>query len=606
MSTLVTAVIGAGPAGLLFTVAGRLLHDRRADPQRWRIRLFDKRASYARAHRLRIDPVPYRDLREDLADKRFDALVAFLEREHYTPAVNALEDHLDRLLTELGVQREVLAIGRGDGEVDLAGLRARLVADGTLASDGRWTIVGADSVHSTIRALAAPGEQPRAHTHQQVARLRVTGPGLPERLSIVSQYRLSKALSSILDYRKNPNGYGEVDLFLTPAEHAEVASIGAKPAEPVVVTASDLRRLRAPLFRSIVEQLEHGFGAGPCEVTVHSAFRLEHAVMPARVFERPDLQARVFLVGDAAVSLPFFRGMACLASSAHALAHAHVDLALRPEEPPPDEGADMRRWFAGPYRPMRFGSHLLPGAITDVQPTVHRGQRAYVVLHRWVGAYGVHVVRRDPNGAWQSLHRNAPVGRRAALADFADQTDPGRRYDREVSAIVRRELVVVAARARLIRGLREFFRVSALLPFPLQSWFLTVPDHDTAPDAPSAGFVLNAIVALAAAAATLAGTHSGLAFALALGLEAAGGIAFRAATTFEAGTHRFVRGVWQAQFLLFFAIAFGAGLGASGLGMLPRLALVTAWAWLAVAFVVGIYVFEGIGRRGFEQGRLDL
>lgn len=606
MSTLVTAVVGAGPAGLLFSAAARLLHDRHADPRRWRIRLFDKRTTYARMHRLRIDPAPYRALGDDLEDPRFDALIDFLERERYSPAVNALEDHLDHLLSELGVQRELLALGEGEGEVDLAGLRARLVSDGTLVEGSRWTIVGADSVHSTIRALIAPPQRPRAHTHQQLARLRVTGPGLPERLSIVSQYRLSKALSSILDYRKNPNGYGEVDLFLTPAEHAEVASIGAKPGEPVVVTASDLHALRAPLFRRIVEQLEHGFGEGPCEVALHSAFRLEHAVMPTRVFDRPDLHARVFFVGDAAVSLPFFRGMACLASSAHALAHAHVDLALRPADPPPEEGADMRRWFAGPYRPMRFGSHLLPGVITDVRPTVHRGRRAYVVLHRWVGWYGVHVVHRDGDGAWQSLYRNAPVRRSAALADFAAQADPAARYDREVSAIVQRELGVVAARAQLIRGLREFFRVSALLPFPLQSWFLSVPDAEDAPDAPSSGLVLNALVAIAAAAAILAGTRFGSVFAVALALEAAGGLVFRATTTFEVGPHRLVRGVWQAQFLLFFGVALVAGLGVPGVGLVTRLALVTAWAWLAAAFVGGIYVFEVVGRRGFSAGRLEL
>lgn len=604
MSTLVTAVIGAGPAGLLFTVAARILHDRRAPPERWSILLFDKRTSYARTHRLRMDPAPYRALRDDLHDRRFDALVAFLEREHFTPAVNALEDQLEALLATLGVHKQLLTVGTGDGEVDLAGLRARLVAEGHLTADGRLTVVAADSVHSTVRALAAPGVSPRAHTHQQVARLRVDGPGLPERLSITSQYRLSKALSSILDYRRNPNGYGEVDLFLTPAEHAEVAAIGARPAEPVQVTASGLGRLRAPLFRSIVEQLEHGFGEGPCEVSLHSAFRLEHAVMPARVFDCPE--ATVFLVGDAAVSLPFFRGMACLAASAHALTYAHLDLLERPPEPPPDEGADMRTWFAGPYRPMRFGSHLLPGVLTDVRPTVFRCKRAYVVLHKWVGWYGVHVVHRDGDGAWRSLYRNAPIRRGPALIDFADQCDPARRYDREVGAIVDRELAVVDARARLIRGLREFFRVSALLPFPIQSWFLSAPDLDVAPDAPTPGVALNGLVAALATAAILAGTRSASLFALALLLQTVGGVVFRAATTFEGGRHRYVRAVWQVQFTLFFGLAVVAGLGAPGVAMLTRLALVTAWAWLAAAFVVGIYVFEGVGRRGFTAGRLDL
>ena len=57
---LMTAVIGAGPAGLLFCLVGRLLHARSgADPESWALRLYDKRQVYARTHRLRMDPEPY-------------------------------------------------------------------------------------------------------------------------------------------------------------------------------------------------------------------------------------------------------------------------------------------------------------------------------------------------------------------------------------------------------------------------------------------------------------------------------------------------------------------------------------------------------------------
>ena len=561
MTRLATAVVGAGPAGLLFCLVGRILYPG-AD---WDLALYDKRAEYARTHRLRIAPAPYLAIQRDLQDPRFDALIAFLEAADFSPAVNRLEAHLSEALASVGVVRQVL--------------EARSLADIPLAGDRR-TIVGADSVHSTVRGLL--GGATAGATHQTVARLRITGPGLPAALGVVDRYRLSKLLGSILDYRLNPNGWAEVDLFLGAREHAAAGGLGARPAEPVVLTAHTLDRVRAPLLRRIVEHLGRGFGAGPCEVALTSTFRLEHAVAPRRSWARPD--ADVFLVGDAAVSLPFFRGMACLAQCAHALARVHADLLA--ELPARDTT------ILAPDRPLVIGGRPLPGRILAVAPTTWHGAPADVVLHRWLWRYGVHILRRTETGH-ESAYRLAWIGQRAATADFRDRADPVRRYDAEVATIVRSELAIVRARGRLLGGVREFVRVSALLPFPIQDWFLTVPDAEPTRLSITPGLAMNAGIALGAAGLALGG------FALpALAVQALGGVVYHAALVFEAGPRRLVRRVWELQIA---GLMLAGGVGAAS-GR-PWLAL--AWLGMSATFVAGLYAFDGLAGRWYRSAELE-
>ncbi len=562
MTRLATAVIGAGPAGLLFCLIGRVLHPG-AD---WDLALYDKRAEYNRTHRLRIAPAPYRAIQRDLNDPRFDALMAFLEENSFSPAVNLLEAHLAGALADLGVSRRVL--------------EARDLADLPL-SGRRRTIVGADSVHSTVRGLL--GGTTQGATHQTVARLRITGPGLPAALGVVDRYRLSKLLGSVLDYRLNPNGWAEVDLFLTPGEHAAAGGLGARPAAPVLLQARTLDRVRAPLLRRIVEHLGRGFGAGPCEVALTSTFRLEHAVAPRRSWARPD--ADVFLVGDAAVSLPFFRGMACLAQCAHALARVHADLLA---DPPPRDPM-----FLQADRPLVIGGRPLPGRILGVTPTTWRGAPADVVLHQWLWRYGVHVLRRTSDGH-ASVYRLAWISARAAAADFRDQAEPARRYDTEVDAIVRAELAIVRARSRLLGGVREFVRVSALLPFPIQDWFLSVPEPAPAPPAPiTPGLAMNAGVALVAAALALAGLPLA-----AMAAQAVGGVVYHAAIVFEAGPRSAVRRVWALQIAALMLV----GLGGAVSGRPP---LAFAWLLMSATFVAGLYAFEALAARWLRSAELE-
>jgi hypothetical protein len=506
-----TAVIGAGPAGLLFGLIARIRFIQAGDdPTRWSVSLFDRRATYSRTHRVRIDAAVFRDIQRDLQHPLFDELCTFLEHDGYSPEVNVLEERLLDLNARLGIRREQLAVGDAPGECSLSELRQRLLGD----ADSFWTIVAADSVHSTIGRLVGPDLVPLHATHEQLVRLSIRGPGLPRDLSAVHQYRLSKVLGSVLTYRINSNGFAEVDLFLTPLEHGAVAQLGANPREPVELLAERLGALRAPLFGRVVALFSRGFGEGACSVHLQSTFRLEHSVSPRRVFRLEQLNAIAFLVGDAAVALPFQRGISCMGRCADELAKIHCELL------------------------------------------------------------------------------EAPAERRDAIAA---------RYDPAVEAILRRELRVVRARASLVRGLREFVRITSLLPFPIQSWFLSVrPEQEQNPRV-TPGFALNAAIALLASAAAWAGQ-----FGTALTLEAMGGLVYRAALTFEPPPHGLVKKVWQAQIATWLILGVTATVRASAQARAISDFLPSVVWWIAgFPFAAGIYLFELLGNRWWKAGDFE-
>lgn len=319
----VTAVVGAGPAGLLFTLVARIRWKASGEhDDEWPIYLFDKREAYVRTHRLRIDPAAFEAIQNELRSGVFDELMAFLAASDFRPEVNHLESALASLVAQVGVRKERATIGRAGDELDLPELRTMLERTGRLSAGAPLAVVGADSVHSTTRDLAGGSAHTVARVHHVVARLRVDGDDLPVRLGRIEQFKLAKVLGSALDYRLNSNGFAEVDLFLDPAEHAAVEDLEAKPAAPVAVTVSTVPA--APFFSSVVGVLERGLTERACRVAVHSTFRLEDRHQTQVVFDVPDAGATVLLVGDAAMSLPFFRGMAALAASANALAAAQV------------------------------------------------------------------------------------------------------------------------------------------------------------------------------------------------------------------------------------------------------------------------------------------
>jgi len=596
---LATAVVGAGPAGLLFALVGRLLAERRALPvDRWALGLFDKREQYARTHRLRMDPRPYRELQRALDDPRYDRLLEFLDQRGFSPGVNALEEHLVGTLAELGVRKEILCFGGASGEIDLRALVARLEAP----RDARLTVVGADSVHSTVRETVFAETSSVRGRHEHVVRLRIRGPALPERLGAVQQYKLAKLLTSILDYRRNAGGFGEVDLFLPHTEHAAVASFGATPKQPIALVGARLRQLRAPLFLRIVEALARGFGDGPCEVELQSTFVLEHIVAPRRVRVHDDPRVDVFLVGDAAVSLPFFRGMACLGSCVHALARAHCDLlaTLTRASPPHD--------LLGSPRPLVLGGRPLPGRIVQSVPTWVDGRPAQAVLHRWLGRWGMHLLVAEGSG-WHAVHRRAPVRRAVAERELAAWIDPVKRYDREVEAIARAELRIVRARGAIIRGARELVRASALVPLPVGGWWLSMDPAAGERDAVSPGLLVNVVLAMMAAVlasfgAFGVGALAQVAAIAALVVQLAGGVAYRVTRAVEHAPGRWVRNVWQLQLATMFAIGVAAVMMPTLDGSGGRFTALVAWGMLVVALIVGVYASDRLGRRWLESAEL--
>ena len=529
MAGLVTAIVGAGPAGLLVALATTVLASRsEADVT---VLVFDKRERYERTHRLRMDPAPYRELGTALDHPGYDGLLAWLAEEDFRPAINELESRLSALVEAAGVRKDRLKIGVGPDAVDLAGLRTTLEADGRLGAGDRLVVVAADSVHSETRELVRGNEAPSAKVHQLVARLKIEGADLPDALPVVQQLKLSKLLGSILDYRRNPAGHAEVDLFLDAREHEQVDGLGANPKSPVALESSVLAELRAPLFAKIVEYLQHDFGAAPNQVTLWSTFVLEHKHMRRVVFAPNELD-RVFLVGDAAVSLPFFRGMACLARCASLLAETLVALADAP------------------------GS---------------------------------------------------------------DAEDIAARYQAGVTEIREHEVAIVEARARLIRGTREFVRISALLPFPVQSWFLSIPDDSRTTWRLTPGVVLNLAVATVGLVAAVAAPLVAPALAdgwpqrlligggmyLATGvLQVLGGLLYRHTRNLDAGAAHAARGLWTLQMLGL--MLGGAAIGVSSPWRGSGLQVVPAISFLLFAgcFVAGILIYEALERRWWKSAAL--
>lgn len=520
-----TAVVGAGPAGLLFAIAARVLAAKRGEEtaSALAIRIYDKRASYARTHRLRMAPEAYRELARELDHPVASELLGFLEGTEFAPEVNVLEAHLSRAAADLGLEKEQLSVGSAEGETSLAELRTRTLRCVGADDDALFTIVAADSVHSAVRELVRGDTMPTRVTHERIARVRVVGEGLARRLGALDRLRLSKVLGSVVDYRLNSNGFAEVDLFLTEEEFALVSGLGATPRAPVPLSAELLARLRdprarAPMFSAIVEHLAADPAGRRREVLLQSSFRLEHAVMPTLVFEDAATSGPVFLVGDAGISLPFQRGMSCLARCALHLARAHVALV------------------------------------------------------------------------------SAPPSERRRI---------GHAYDGAAASVLREELQIVRSRASLVRTLREIVRVSALLPFPIQSWWLSAGKKARARDRLSIWFAWNVGVAATVLAASALAYFVAWPWVIAaLGSAVLGGVAYHAAVAFEGGAHRGVRRVWEVTI---------ASLLVGGVGLAARDG-VTAGAWLTPApvfwfvagafFVAGLYVFERWVVRWFTRAGL--
>ena len=297
-----------------------------------------------------------------------------------------------------------------------------------------------------------------------------------------------------------------------------------------------------------------------------------------------------------------------MAGLVHALASAHLDILMTSSGVVGTEVAVVTRLADDASILFHLGTKPLPGSILAIQPTSFDGTSAAVLLHRWLGLYGVHVVANSDNG-WKSLHRRAPMRRARAEREFSAIKDPTSRYELRSAQIREEELRVVTARSRLIRGAREFARISAILPFPIQTWLLSVRSDQGSSDSPNP---LNLSLAFVAAVRALIGPPLSLIdpglmvlWWLAFPVQVVGGFVYRASLTLDASGEGSARRVWIGQIA---AVAV--------VGVLTALVVrattdqwlgrsMFTWLVLGFSFIPGIYLFEALDRRWFTAARLD-
>ena len=133
--------------------------------------------------------------------------------------------------------------------------------------------------------------------------------------------------------------------------------------------------------------------------------------------------------------------------------------------------------------------------------------------------------------------------------------------------------------------------MSALLPFPIQAWWLSAA-REPAPDALSPSAYFNMAIAASVLGLLALGLVSPWLALLSLPAQIAGGFAYRWTLQLEPGPHRYLRRIWEIQV----ALVLVAGVG---LVVVGRASILMAGVWwiLGAAFAGGIYVYEGtIGR----------
>ena len=155
--------------------------------------------------------------------------------------------------------------------------------------------------------------------------------------------------------------------------------------------------------------------------------------------------------------------------------------------------------------------------------------------------------------------------------------------------------------------------LSALAPFPIQTWLLSLPDERPGRWRLTAGVGLNLLLALASTTAALvAPAFTGLGivagYTAASLLQVAAGILYRQTRNVEAHAASTVRRLWTAQMvalivggLLWSALPALAGDAAWPLIALPAI----AWFPLGLCFMIGLVIYDLLERRWWPRAELD-
>ena len=183
-------------------------------------------------------------------------------------------------------------------------------------------------------------------------------------------------------------------------------------------------------------------------------------------------------------------------------------------------------------------------------------------------------------------------------------------YESHVAEVRRREVTIVRSRGRLLNLAREFVRLSSLMPFPIQQWYLSHESPAQRRGRFTPGVALNVVVALISAsiavAAPLAGAMLwppiGWLWLAALPVQILGGALYAATRTYEPGENPLVGTIWRLQIAVIGAIGVATTVFASVLhGRVAQVFGALGWFILGLAFLVGFVIFERVERR-----RLDL
>ena len=535
--TFATVVIGAGPAGLVFSFINRIcLEQHNISPLQWPLLLLEKRTKYVRNHRLLLDKSEFERVQKQLDSLHFDKFIEFLKETNYKPVINELEIFLTQALNEFGISQTICDVGNSLEQTSLQTIKANL-PDVFSQENQLWTIVGADSVRSTITGMLGNDKGRITGVHEYLIRLKLVGDHLPKSINIAENYRLSKVLSSVLSYRFNKNGFAEMDLFLNSKEYDKISRLNANPKNPINLTKELLDQLNAPFFQQVILAfIESNSEASLQQIQLQSSFKLEHSINRSRVRYLEELNAYGFLIGDAAISLPFQRGMTAMIKCAYQLSEVLFSI-------------------------------------------------------------------------YDQLSVHTPVHPSQQLESIAN------RYQVQSDLIAKKEVKIVSSRASLVKGLRQFIRISAMLPFPIQSWLLGYESNSSGKSLNMAHFFLNLAFAFSASLCLGASFFlilqdnefwSSLIFIF-IGslLQFMGGFIYRANFTFPNQIHIFIKRIWQIQIVSWMLLGIGIMLFKSiKINSLIGILFTTAWWIGGILFVIGLVLFDQLGKYWIQKSKL--
>ncbi len=535
--TFATVVIGAGPAGLLFSLINRICLDKRnISSSKWPLFLLEKRTKYVRNHRLQLDKSEFERIQKKIDSLHFDKFIEFLKDTNYKPVINQLETFLTQALNEFGISQTICDVGNSLGQSSLQAIKANLPHSFSQENQ-LWTIVGADSVRSTVSGMFGNDKGRITGIHEYLIRLKLLGEHLPKSINIAENFRLSKVLSSVISYRFNKNGFAEMDLFLNPSEYDAISRLNPSPKDPINLTKKLLNQLNAPFFQQVILAfIESNSEASLQQIQLQSSFKLEHSINRSQVRYLKELNAYGFLIGDAAISLPFQRGMTAMIKCAYQLSEVLFSM----------------------FDQLAF------------------------------------------NTSTHSLQQFESIANR---------------YQVQSKLIAKKEIKIVSYRASLVHGLRQFIRISAMLPFPIQSWLLGYETNSSGKSLNIAHFFLNLVFACSASlclgAAFFVILHdnefwSSFIFIL-IGslLQFMGGFIYRANFTFPNQIHIFIKRIWQIQIVSWMLFGIGIILFKSiKISSLIGILFTTAWWIGGILFVIGLVLFDQLGKYWIQGSKL--